>query len=83
MATKEELEEKEEDCESTEDYVELAKEVVKELSDKDWAGNLMEEAVDWAETTDDFIILAKGSMESFWKIKKNQMNTWSRAKIIV
>ena len=58
MATKEELEKKEEDCESTEDYVELAKEVVKELSDKDWAGDLMEEAVDWAETTDDFIILA-------------------------
>ena len=45
MATKEELEEKEEDCESTEEFVELAKEVVKELSDKEWAGNLIEEAV--------------------------------------
>ena len=51
MATKEELQEKEEDCESTEDYVNLVKEVITDLDDKEWAGELMEEAVDWAETT--------------------------------
>ena len=37
MGIKEELEEKEEACDSTETYVELAKEVVEKLSDKEWA----------------------------------------------
>ena len=60
MANKEELEEKAEDCETTEEFVELAKEVVNDLSDKEWAANLIEEGVEWAETTDDFIVLGKG-----------------------
>ena len=36
MSTREELEEKAEDCETTEEFVELAKEVINELSDKEW-----------------------------------------------
>ncbi|MBW2643249.1 MAG: hypothetical protein JRC89_07715, partial [Deltaproteobacteria bacterium] len=46
MATREELEKKAEDCEATEEFVELAKEVVNELSDKEWAANLIEEGVE-------------------------------------
>ncbi len=60
MATREELEEKAEDCETTEEFIELAKEVFNELTDKEWAANLIEEGVEWAETTDDFIVLGKG-----------------------
>ena len=63
MATKEELQEKEESCQSTEDYANLSKEVFKDLSDKEWANSLIDEGADWAETADDFVHLASAAAE--------------------
>jgi len=64
MGIKEELEEKEEACDSTETYVELAKEVVEKLSDKEWAARLIDEGADWAEYADDFMLLAGATSEA-------------------
>ena len=65
MGLKEELEEKAESCQSTEDFVELAKEVMSGVSDKEWAERLFEDAVYWAETAGDFTALTWGAVEVF------------------
>ena len=46
MATKEELEEKAGECQTTEDYVEVDTEIVNALSDKEWATTLVEEGAE-------------------------------------
>ena len=63
MATREELEEKAGECQTAEDYVSLAKEIVDALSDKDWATSLIEEGAEWGQTVDEFILYAKSSLE--------------------
>ena len=42
MSTKAELEEKAEGCQTSEDYVNVAREIVQDLSDKSWAGELLD-----------------------------------------
>ena len=64
MSTKEELEEKAESCQTAEDYVAVAKEVVKDLSDQQWAGELIDEGAEWAQSVDELIVLAKGAEEA-------------------
>jgi len=63
MATKDILKAREENCRSTEDYVNLSKEVFKAFGDKKWASSLIEDGADWAETVDDFLHLASGAAE--------------------
>ena len=61
MATREELEEKYDDCQETPDYVAVALEAFKDLDDKDWAVELYEEGADWAATAQDFLALSTGA----------------------
>ncbi len=65
MGLKEELEEKEESCQTTEDFMGLSKEVMSGLSDKEWAERLFEDGVYWAETAGDFTALTRGAVEVF------------------
>ena len=60
MSTKEELEEKAEGCQTSEDYVNVAREIAQELSDTQWAGELLDEGAEWAQTVDELILFAKG-----------------------
>ena len=50
MATREELDEKYDDCQETPDYVAVALLAFKDLKDKEWAVELYEEGADWAAT---------------------------------
>jgi hypothetical protein len=61
MSTKEELEEKAEGCQTSEDYVNVAGEFVKELSDKSRAAELLDEGAEWAQTVDELILFAKSA----------------------
>jgi len=75
MATREELEEKAGDCQTTEDYVDVAKEIVNALSDKEWATSLIEEGAEWAQTTDECIALAKSSSEVLENKEKSRASS--------
>ena len=61
MATREELEEKYDDCQETTDYVAVALGAFKDLDDKDWAVEMYEEGADWAATAQDFLALSTGA----------------------
>ena len=65
MGLKEDLEAKEQECQTTEDFVNLAKEVMQGVSDKEWADRLFEDGAYWAAAADDFAALAKGALEIF------------------
>ena len=59
MTTEDELKEKYEQCQSTEDYAAVAVGAA-EIGNKEWAEELIDEGADWAEAAEDFIHLAKG-----------------------
>ena len=63
MSTKAELEEKAEGCQTSEDYVGVAREIVQDLSDKSWAGELLDEGAEWAQTVDELVMFAKCATE--------------------
>ncbi|WP_321491711.1 hypothetical protein [uncultured Desulfobacter sp.] len=63
MGLKEELEEKAESCDSPEEYIGVAKEIVTGLDDKDWAVELMEEGAEWAQTYEDAVVYAQAAKE--------------------
>ncbi|MCG8634669.1 MAG: hypothetical protein MI863_12630, partial [Desulfobacterales bacterium] len=63
MSTKEELEEKAEECDAPEEYIGVAKEIVADLDDKEWAAELLEEGAEWAETYEDAVVYAKAAKE--------------------
>ena len=63
MATREELEEKAEECDAPEEYIECAREIVADLDDKEWAAELLEEGAEWAETYEDAATYAKAAKD--------------------
>ncbi len=63
MGLKEELEEKAEECDAPEEYIEVAKEIVEGLDDKEWAAELLEEGAEWAETWEDSVTYAKACLD--------------------
>jgi len=63
MGLKEELEEKAESCDSPEEYIGVAKEIVAGLDDKDWAVELMEAGAEWAQTYDEAVVYAEAAKE--------------------
>lgn len=61
MATREELEEKYDDCQETPDYVAVAVQIFQDLQDKEWAEEIYDEGADWAATAADFLALSNGA----------------------
>ncbi|RJQ56859.1 MAG: hypothetical protein C4530_13945, partial [Desulfobacteraceae bacterium] len=72
MGLKEDLEAKEQQCQTTEDFVNLAKEVMEGVSDKEWADRLFEDGAYWAAASGDFLALAKGALQVFGDKEKGK-----------
>ena len=72
MSTKAELEEKAEGCDTSEEYVGVAREIVQDLSDKAWAAELLDEGAEWAQTTDELILFAKCAAEALEDSEKTK-----------
>ncbi len=61
MATREELEEKFDECQETPEFVAVALEAFNDLGDKEWAVEVFEEGAGWAATAKDYLALLNGA----------------------
>ncbi len=55
MSTREELEERVDDCQVSQDYIQLATDIVTEVDDRQWAAEVLESGAEWAASAEELL----------------------------
>ncbi|WP_310598657.1 hypothetical protein [Desulfobulbus sp.] len=55
MSTREELEERVDDCQVSEEYIQLATDIVNDVDDRQWAAEVLESGAEWAATAEELL----------------------------